>query len=104
MRTTISGSVNCLSIRLDYIPGLQPTSKAFIIRTIADKSIGIKSDRKVFLMELPKDSTPTLTKVVINTNQYLEYLAITSINKVTVWFLETYFAKFILVLYFAIVY
>lgn len=66
MRTTVSDNVSYLSIRLDYIPGLQPASKTFIIKSVADKSIGIKSDRRLFLMEVPKDSTCTvITRVRI---------------------------------------
>ena len=49
MRTVVSDSVKYLSIRLDHVPGIQPTTKAFVIKNVAaDKSIGIKSDRKVF--------------------------------------------------------
>ena len=40
-------------------------TKAFVNKKVAaDKSIGIKSDRKVFLAEVPKDSVCTgITKV-----------------------------------------
>ena len=80
MRTTVSDSVNYLLIRLDYIPGLQPASKTFILKCVADKTIGIKSDRRLFLAEAPKDPTCTvITKVCtyirmcIYTNQ-LKYI------------------------------
>ena len=65
MRTVVSDSVKYLSIQLDRVPGIQPTTKAFVIKNVAaDKSNGIKSDRKVFLAEIPKGSTCTgITKV-----------------------------------------
>lgn len=65
MRTVVSDRVNYLSVRLDDIPGIQPTTKAFVIKKVAaDKSIGIKSDRKVFLSEITEDSICTdITKV-----------------------------------------
>jgi len=69
MRTIISDRVKYLSIQLDCIPGIQPALKAFVIRSVAaDKSIGIKSDRRVFQTKMPKDSTYTdITKLL----QYL---------------------------------
>ena len=65
MRTVVLDRVDYLSVRLDHIPGIQPTTKAFVIKKVAaDKNIGIKSDRKVFLAEIPKDSICTgITKV-----------------------------------------
>ena len=65
MRTIKSDRVNYLSVRLDHIPGIQPMTKAFVNKKVAaDKSIGIKSDRKVFLAEVPKDSVCTGTTKV----------------------------------------
>ena len=65
MRTIISNCINYPSVRIDHIPLIQPMTKAFVNKKVAaDKSIEIKSDRKVFLAEVPKDSVYTgITKV-----------------------------------------
>ena len=50
MRTTAiaSDKVNCLSIRIDEVPGLE-SSMAFKIHAIlSDKSLGIRNDRRYF--------------------------------------------------------
>ena len=74
MRTIKSDRVNYLSVRLDHIPGIQPMTKAFVNKKVAaDKSIGIKSDRKVFLAEVPKCTGTTKVRMQ-NIISYVYYI------------------------------
>lgn len=66
MRTLTADKIEYLSLRLDEVPGLNPAMKEFINTKLLDKSIGIKRDRKIFIMTLPKHGNPT-TKVKLQT-------------------------------------
>ena len=56
MRTTAIGSdkVNCLSIRMDEVPGLDTSLVAEVHTMLSNKSIGIRNDRRYFFASVSK--------------------------------------------------
>ena len=56
MRTTAIGSdkVNCLSIRMDEVPGLDTSLVAKVHTMLSNKSIGIRNDRRYFFASVSK--------------------------------------------------
>ena len=62
MRVITSDSIKCLSVRLEHIPGLQPATILSLNKAMADKNIGIKKDRRIFLVTVPTNPA-ALTKV-----------------------------------------
>ena len=56
MRTTAiaSDKVNCLSIRMDEVPGLDTSLVAKVHTMLSDKSIGIRNDRRYFFAGVSK--------------------------------------------------
>ena len=64
MRTTAIGSdkVNCLSMRMDEVPGLDTSLVAKVQTMLSDKSIGIRNDRRYFFASVSKHGSK-VTKV-----------------------------------------
>jgi len=60
----ISGSVPCLSLRKNEIPGLKPETVLYLNKITTDKAVGIRYDKKIFLANVPTDPL-TLTKVLL---------------------------------------
>ena len=58
MRIVASGKIEYLSIRMEGVPGLSPSTITYVNNALADKSLG----RRYFLIEVPKAGT-TITKV-----------------------------------------
>lgn len=58
MRThTDTGKTDCLSIRIEEVPGLNHSLIAQVHKILDDKSIGIKNDRRYFLSSVPGEGT-----------------------------------------------
>lgn len=64
MRIISSGKIEYLSIRMEGVPGLLPSTITYVNNALADKSLGIRSDRRYFLIEIPKAGM-TITKVYL---------------------------------------
>lgn len=62
MRIVASGKIEYLSIRMEGVPGLLPSTITYVNNALTDKSLDIRSDRRYFLTEVPKAGT-TITKV-----------------------------------------
>ena len=70
--TICSDKVNCLSIRLDEVPGLDTSLIAKVHTLLLDKSIGIRNDRRYFLASTTFTKGSKVTKVnceCLSTNQ-----------------------------------
>ena len=61
MRTyTGTGKTDCVSIRLEEVPGFNHSLIAKVHKTLDDKSFGIKNDRRYFLSSIPTQGTEIL--------------------------------------------
>ena len=63
MRVVAQGGVQYLCLRPDAVPGLKPVSIVFIRKSLCDRSLGIRSDRRDFLEALPNPED-TIDKVI----------------------------------------
>ena len=69
MRTYVdTGRTDCLSIRLEEVPGLSHSLIAKVHKTLDDKSFGIKNDRRYFLSSIPIQGTELLKVKFITIN------------------------------------
>ena len=63
-----TGRTDCLSIRLEEVPGLNHSLIAKVHKTLDDKSFGIKNDRRYFLSSIPIQGTELLKVKFITIN------------------------------------
>ena len=56
MRMTSTDKAEYLSLRLDEVPKLDSEVKEMVTSKLCDKSVGIKRDRRMFIVQLPKNA------------------------------------------------
>ena len=71
MRTYIGiGKTDCLSIRLEEVPGLNHSLITKLHKTLDNENFGIKNDRRCFLSSIPTQGTKLLKVNIAYINTY----------------------------------